>query len=171
LSEEPVIVVDRPPLDEGTASLDQILEESFEGLYLWHARKTLREVERVRVAKIGDEAVGLAMLRNIGAEAGYVYYIAVSPRHRGRGVGGRLLRDALEHFEGNGSEEVYASIEDGNEESRALFRSAGFRETGLGELSRKYGTVRALDMYRKMLVVPGEKLFCRELKEDPRPIR
>jgi L-amino acid N-acyltransferase YncA len=164
-----IVIVDVPPGARRAESLDPILEESFEGLYLWHARRTLREVERVRVARMGGgggEVIGLAMLTNISAEAGYVYYIAVAPGHRKRGVGGRLLRDALEYFAGNGSEEVYASIEEGNVESMALFISAGFRETDHSELSRKYGALRALDMYRKMLVVLGEKLFFKELKEE-----
>jgi ribosomal protein S18 acetylase RimI-like enzyme len=166
LSEEEEELVDVPP-SERRALLDPILEESFKGLYLWHARRTLREVERVRAASIGGEVVGLAMLTNVSSEAGYVYYIAVAPEHRRRGVGRRLLGDALEYFEGRGSEEVYASIEEQNVESMALFASAGFRKTDHDELSRKYGAFRALDMYRKMLVVPGEELFFKELRKAP----
>ena len=140
-----------------------ILEESFDGLYLWHAKRTLLEVDRVRAAKIDGEIVGVAMLKNLGSGLGYVYYVAVTPKHRKKGVGRRLLSDALEYFASHGSEEVYASIEEENVESRALFGSMGFRETSYGELSRKYGAVRAFELYRKMLVVPGENLFSKEL--------
>jgi L-amino acid N-acyltransferase YncA len=164
LTDDNIVVVVDAPSSGGRTLLDPILEGSFEGLYLWHARRMLREVERVRVARIGGgEVVGLAMLTNISAEAGYVYYIAVAPAQRKMGIGARLLRDALEYFADNGSEEAYASIEEGNVESMALFTSAGFRETGHAELSRKYGALRALDMYRKMLVVSGERLFFKAL--------
>ena len=33
------------------AALEQILEESFEGWYLRHSKRTLREVEEVRAAR------------------------------------------------------------------------------------------------------------------------
>ena len=35
---------------QARASLIPILEESFEGLYLWHARRTLQSIEVVREA-------------------------------------------------------------------------------------------------------------------------
>jgi ribosomal protein S18 acetylase RimI-like enzyme len=144
-------------------SLDTILVESFKGLYLWHARRTLREIELVRAARIDGEYAGLAMLKRLDDEVGYIYYIAVAQRHRRKGVGGQLLRDALSHFSSIGSKEAYASIEEDNVESAALFGSMGFRKTSYEELSMKYGKIRALDMYRRMLVVPGETLFCKAL--------
>jgi L-amino acid N-acyltransferase YncA len=59
--------------------------------------------------------------------------------------------------------EVYASIEGDNVESAGLFRSRGFERTSYGKVSRKHGRIRALNMYRKMLVVPGEILLCLQL--------
>jgi len=72
-----------------------ILEEGFSGLYLWHARRTLHSAELVRVALVGGEPAGLVIPKRIGADIGYVYYIAVAKRFRGRGVGGALLDDVL----------------------------------------------------------------------------
>ncbi len=158
MSDEPTIV-DLAPGERD--SLDSILEESFEGLYLWHARKMLREIELVRAAKVGGEFVGLVMLKKLNDEVGYLYYLAVAANHRRRGVGGVLLRNALDYFVSIGSREAYASIEEENDESAALFVSMGFRRTSYDELSRKYGKIRALDMYRRMLVVPGEILYCK----------
>ncbi len=150
------------PSDERD-SLDEILEESFEGLYLWHARRTLAEIELVRAAKIDEAYAGLAMLKRLSDEVGYVYYIAVARKHRRNRIGGRLLRNSLDYFSSIGSRVVYASIEEGNIESSTLFQSMGFRKTSYDELSRKYGRVRALGMYRRMLVVPGEVLFYKVL--------
>ena len=147
-------------------SLDAILGGSFEGLYLWHARRTLREIELVRAMRIDGEYAGLAMLENLNGEVGYVYYIAVARRHRRKGVGRQLLSDALNHFLSIGSKEVYASIEEDNVESAALFGSMGFMKTSYDELSRRYGKIRAIDMYRRMLVVPGETLFFKVLSAD-----
>jgi hypothetical protein len=44
-----VAVVDVPEGER--ARLLPILEESFEGLYLWHARRTLQSIETVRAAR------------------------------------------------------------------------------------------------------------------------
>lgn len=148
---------------EHREALDPVLEESFEGWYLRHSRRTLREIEAVRVAKVNEEAVGLVMLKRLSESIGYVYYIAVLKSWRGNGIGGRLLQDALDYFASLGVNEVYASIEDENIESLTLFGKRGFVRTNYSEVSRRHGVVHALSMYRSMLVVPGESLFHREL--------
>src|SRR5580692_760715 len=114
--------------ERGRDELDTILDESFEGRYLWHAKKTLAEIETVRVAYIGETPVGLAMLKVVRAGAGYVYYIAVGAAHRKEGIGTRLLEDSLRYFAGIGAKEVYASVGSDNVESNALFRGHGFRK-------------------------------------------
>ena len=74
-------------------------------------------------------------------------------------MAGRLLDDALGHFRVEGVSEVYASVEEDNEPSLALFKSRGFARTGFGEVSKKRGAIGALIMYREMLAVPGETLL------------
>jgi ribosomal protein S18 acetylase RimI-like enzyme len=145
--------------------LIQILEESFEGIYLRHSKRTLRDSELVKVAWLNSERVGLVILKDLGKKSGYVYYIAVRRHFRGQGVAGKLLDDALEHFFKKGMEEVYASVEEDNEESKRLFASRGFEETGYERLSKKYGRVSAALLYGKMWVVPGEKLLHKELSQ------
>lgn len=148
--------------DSERASLEQILEESFTGIYLRHAKRTLSDVETVRVIRVGGASVGLAMLKLLTKEAGYVYYIAVVPSSRGKGLATKLLLDALDYFARVGATEVYASVGEDNEESKALFLGRGFRRTDFGEVSKKYGSLRALAMYRGMWVVPGEMLLVRD---------
>ncbi len=148
---------------ERRGALDRVLEESFEGWYLRHSRRTLREIEVVRVMKINEEATGVVMLKRLSERIGYVYYVAVLRNQRRKGIGSRLLQDALDYFASLGVGEVYASIEDDNAESLALFRSKDFSRTNYSEVSRRYGVIRALGLYRRMLVVPGESLFFREL--------
>ncbi len=157
---EPVIV----DVDHGErSSLEPILEESFEGWYLRHSTKTLHEAELVRGASVGGRLVGLTMLKTLGDGIGYVYYIAVAKEFRRRGLGRRLLEDALSHFSGVSAREVYASAE--NDEGVALFLSEGFRRTDFGQVSKKYGLLRAVSLYRSMLAVPGEVLLEKDLAE------
>ena len=120
----------------------------------------MMKVEVVREAVADEHPVGLVMLKTLNDSMGYVYYIAVARDYRRKKVATRLLEHSLEYFSGLGVREVYASIKEGNVESDGLFRSRGFSRTSYRELSGKYGYLRALNLYRKMLVVPGETLLC-----------
>jgi ribosomal protein S18 acetylase RimI-like enzyme len=103
------------------------------------------------------------MLKTLNETAGYVYYVAVARDFRRKKIGSTLLDHALEHFLGLGTREVYASIENDNVESAGLFKSRAFEKTSYSWVSKKYGTLRALYMYRQMVVVPGEILLCRQI--------
>jgi ribosomal protein S18 acetylase RimI-like enzyme len=103
--------------------------------------------------------VGLVMLKTLGKNVGYVYYIAVAKASRKRGIGKLLLEDALQHFKASNAKEVFASVEKDNEPSEALFASEGFTRTSFGDVSKKYGSLHTANMYREMLVVPGEVLL------------
>jgi ribosomal protein S18 acetylase RimI-like enzyme len=139
--------------------LDWILEESFEGWYLWHSKKTLRDVEVVRAAISSGEPAGLVMLKTLEGTVGYVYYIAVARASRKKGVGKLLLENALQLFKASNLNEVFASVEKENQPSEALFASEGFAKTSFGEVSKRHGSLHAANMYRAMTVVPGEILL------------
>ena len=155
------LVIDEVAASE-RAPLEAILDQCFTGIYLRHARRTLADVETVRVARMDGTPIGLAMLKLLTENAGYVYYIAVLPSSRRTGVGARLLADSLEHFAVAGASEVYASVGAHNVESKALFMGRGFRRTDYGEVSKKYGALKAFSMYRSMWVVPGEMLLVKD---------
>jgi ribosomal protein S18 acetylase RimI-like enzyme len=152
-----VVIVDVPKGER--AGLEWILEESFEGWYLMHSKRTLRNIELVRAAMSSGKRVGLVMLKTLEGGIGYVYYIAVATANRKKGIGKLLLEDALRHFKASSAEEVFASVERDNVPSEALFASEGFTRTGFGEVSKRHGHLQALNMYREMLVVPGEVLL------------
>jgi ribosomal protein S18 acetylase RimI-like enzyme len=144
------------------SSLVPILEESFEGLYLWHSKRTLRGIELVKAVRVGGEYAGVSMLKTVAEGAGYVYYIAVSSRFRRRGLGGILLDDALSHFAGVGADDVLASVEDDNLESNSLFSSRGFVRTDRSYIAGRYGQIRSLVMYREMMIVHGEVVLRKD---------
>ena len=143
------------------ARLESILDESFEGLYLWHSKKTLREAETVRAAVSAGEPIGLIIPKTLEKGVGYIFYVAVAKPHRGTGVASLLVKDALDRFRAEGVLEVFASVEKENLPSERLFAAEGFARTSLGEVSRGHGTVHALNMFRIMVVVPGEVLLRR----------
>jgi ribosomal protein S18 acetylase RimI-like enzyme len=140
-----------------------ILDRSFEGWYLWHSKRTLRRVSLVRKAAVEGRAVGLSMLKEVGEGVGYVFYLAVLPDFRRRRIGGSLLDDALSLFASQGESCVYATVEEDNEPSLALFRSRGFVEVGFDDLARLHGRLRAVYMLHGMTAVTGEVVLRREL--------
>ncbi len=141
------------------ADLEWILEESFEGWYLMHSKRTLRDVELVRVAMSSGKPVGLVMVKMLEKGVGYVYYIAVARAHRKQGIAKLLLEDALRLFKASKLKEVFASVEENNIPSEALFASEGFTRTSFTEVSKNHGSLHTLNMYRAMTVVPGEILL------------
>ena len=148
------------------APLEKILEESFEGWYLRHSKGKLLQLEAVRAAVTSGAPVGLVMLKTLEPRIGYVYYIAVAKAHRRMGVAKLLLKDSLGRFREAGVEEVFAGIETGNAPSEGLFVSEGFTQTGFGEVVRRFGTIRAINMYRMMVIVPGEELLWKRFPSD-----
>jgi ribosomal protein S18 acetylase RimI-like enzyme len=145
------------------SSLEPILEKSFEGWYLWHSKRTLMNIDEVYSAKMGEENVGLVMLEMLDKKTGYVYYIAVPPEHRGQKIASRLVDFSMKRFQDEGAEIVFASVSEDNAESNALFKTHGFRPTNYGEVSKKYGKLGAINMYRKMVIVSGEILLEKEI--------
>ena len=147
-----------------------VLEESFDGLYLWHSKRTLSSIEVVRAARTANgEDAGLVMLKLIGNTQGYVYYVAVPSRFRRRGIGGRLVDDAVSYLAGRGVGELFASVPGDNVESSALFFSKGFKRVDRSEMAERYGRMRSLLMYREMMMVPGEILLRKGLEAKLQP--
>jgi ribosomal protein S18 acetylase RimI-like enzyme len=144
-----------------------VVRDGFEGIYRWHAKRTLREIERVRGAVDGAEVVGVAMLERLLPEVGYVYYVAVRSDRRRRGIAARLLDDALAWFSTGGTRIVYAAAEEENAASLALFRSRGFRIVEPGEPRYRDGGLGAWGLRSRMRVVWGEVLLGLRLRPEP----
>lgn len=164
LASNPAIQILRVEGSEREA-LDSILDKSFEGWYQRHAKRTLREIETVFVARMGETNIGVSMLKKLSPELGYVYYIAVDSEYRGQKVGSKLLDASLDYFSNEGADVVFASLLQEHDEGRYLFESRGFRGTNFKEVAKRYGHLHALNMYRKMLVVTGELVVFKELSK------
>jgi len=154
---EGVTIVDLPV--ESRELAIPVLLEGFVGVYRWHAKRTLREATTVRAAQVGGVLAGVAMLERLVPEVGYVYYVAVGAAFRRRGIGGRLLDDALERFRREGADVVYAAVDEENVASLALFRSRGFRRVERKERGYREGGLGAWGLRSRMWLVSGEVLL------------
>lgn len=72
-----------------------------------------------------------------GGRTGMVHDLAIAPGRRGTGLGKTLLRIALNELRAMGAIEASVRIDVGNPAGIALFRSAGFRQTGAGVTYRR----------------------------------
>ena len=149
----------------GREEVVPIIRACFTGYYRWHAKRTLRDVPWVRAAVVDGRLTGFSLLTLLAPEAGYVYYLAVDPAFRRRGVGARLLDDALRLLGGRAARVVYAAVEVDNDPSLALFRGRSFREVAKDEPHYTEGGLGAYGLRAKMRIVRGEALLG--LRLDP----
>ena len=136
-----------------------ILRESFEGIYRWHAKRTLLRVPIARMVEVEGAVAGVSLLEWLDPTVAYVYYLFVGRAFRNRGIGGRLLDDALDRFRNGGAEVVFAAHEDENVASRRLFLARGFREVDRSEPPVQEGGLGARGYRSRMMVVAGESLL------------
>jgi len=135
------------------------LKDGFVGIYRWHAKRTLRSATWVRAAVLGDEVAAVSVLERLDPEVGYVYYLSTAAGHRRRGLGARLLDDALELFRREDIRVVYGAAEEDNHPSIALFHSRGFRNVERKELGFREGGLGAWGLRSRMTLVGGEVLL------------
>ena len=96
-----------------------------------------RPFSRPFVAQGPDGAVlGYVVCWHIAGES-HLLNIAVRPDSRGRGIGERLVREAIRRGARAGSERIHLEVRVGNEEAQALYRKCGFTFMGI---RKKYYT-------------------------------
>ena len=129
-----------------------------------HSKRTLRDIDKVFGASLGKKNVGVVMLKFVDPRIGYVYYIAVDAKYRGMKIGSRLLDFSLSYFSNLAADTVFASLTtEHGDESKYLFLSKGFKITSFSEVAKRFGRLRAVNLYRKMLVVYGETVAYKDL--------
>lgn len=153
----PVELIDL--VGEGRERAVPVLKDGFEGIYRWHAKRTLRTATWVRAAVLRSVVVGVSVLERLDPDVGYVYYLSTAQSHRREGIGGLLLDDALALFRREGAVVAYGAVEEENDSSIALFRSRGFRPVERKELGFREGGLGAWGLRSRMTLVGGELLF------------
>lgn len=81
-------------------------------------------IARVSLDLAGSIAIDAGRVREEGAR---LRWFIVHPRHQGRGIGRRLLQEALSHCRENGVDRVFLWTFRGLDAARHLYESAGFR--------------------------------------------
>ncbi len=159
----------RPAAEKDRQKINKIINDSFDRIYAFYARMSFRNLENALVAgENGDPAgiinwrileTGDATLYPSGINLGYLFWLAVSPLERRKGMGENLIKAAIDIIGSReGVSEIYAGVEKKNHASRALIEKLGFKKIRRDYLRTRYGAA-GKRIFREMWVMPWEDLF------------
>ena len=93
----------------------------------WYKKVLLILLYPYFVAEVNGKFAGFVILRKINSNTGEVYLIAVSKECRGKGIGNKLLEEALNRFKKNGISKCISWVRLSNEVAKRMYLKAGFR--------------------------------------------
>lgn len=98
----------------------------------WSMNSVLGAIKRsqVLVAQTGGKLSGYCIFMN-AADEGEILRIAVPDNMRKKGIGRKLLEKALDSMKERGVMTVYLEVRRSNEAAIALYKSSGFKESGV----------------------------------------
>ena len=88
-------------------------------------RKLKIQRELFFVAELDLRIVGTAM-GGYDGHRGWVYYVAVDPRYRKRGIGEALMRKVEDGLRAIGCHKINLQVREGNEEVVAFYKKLGY---------------------------------------------
>jgi ribosomal-protein-alanine acetyltransferase len=121
--DRPLVI--RPARKQDVAELDRIQRLSPEAV-LWEPSAYLSY--DCRVAEQRGRVAGFVVCRELSADEAEILSLVVDPDLRRRGIGARLLGDALERRAGA---TWYLEVRESNERARNLYRKQGFLDISL----------------------------------------
>jgi ribosomal protein S18 acetylase RimI-like enzyme len=125
----PAGVTLRPGTPKDLPAIAAVDAESFDEFWRYDDEILHRSMEREHpvVAEVEDKVIGYTLSTLHGVEA-TVGRLAVVPSGRHSGVGSALLADAVATAARRGAAGITLCTQEDNEDSRRLYRRAGFRE-------------------------------------------
>ena len=111
------------------AAIDAAVFPSNAWGYESYYRSALNGYDHLTAELCGGEVRGFALLRCF--DDAELIRIAVSPEHRRRGIGRRLLSELIEETGRRGIHDIFLEVRSGNAAAIGLYRSAGFENAGI----------------------------------------
>ena len=99
-------------------------------------RKLSEQPELFLVATEKDTLVGSAMV-GFDGHRGWVYYLAVSPQHRGLSIGRALMQEAEQLLIERGCPKINLLVRSSNAEVIAFYRKLGYTQDDVVSLGRR----------------------------------
>jgi ribosomal protein S18 acetylase RimI-like enzyme len=87
--------------------------------------KLQRDPELFLVAELGNRIVG-SVIGGWDGRRGWIYHLAVDPKHQRKGVGLGLVREVEKRLIAKGAKKVNAQVYKWNERSSKFFKAVGY---------------------------------------------
>ena len=139
-------LVVRPARLEDASALEAIATEA--GLSFQAARDLERPYVSVLVASVADELVGFLSIQHTVDEA-EILDLGVSAAYRRRGIGKRLLDQAMAIARERAARQLFLEVRRGNAAAVALYRAGGLSQ--VGERKRYYRDSEDALLFRILL--------------------
>jgi ribosomal-protein-alanine N-acetyltransferase len=101
------------------------------------------------VVKLGEKVVGYTCLWHLDAQL-EVANFAVSPDHRGKGIGERIMKKILLEAKERGCKSIILSVRESNLPAIKLYTKFGFVEVGRRKKYYRLPTEDALTMHKNL---------------------
>jgi GNAT superfamily N-acetyltransferase len=151
-------------------AIDGILDSSFTRIYAYYAKKSFASLENTLVAVNDAEVIGVINWRVYTAPTitiGYLFWLAVLPGYRKKGIGSDLMRQAIQFiYQKNGPIDIYTAAEKKNKISINLIEKEGFTMVIKKEIRQQYGKNYAA-LFGEMMVMPWECLYVKRAIAEP----
>ena len=121
----------RPYSELDEAAVAELWRQVFPGSPSWNhpetdiQRKLSVQRELFLVAALGSEIVGTAMAGYDG-HRGWVYYVAVNPRHRRQGIGTALMNNVEQRLASLGCPKLNLQVRASNHEVVSFYENLGY---------------------------------------------
>jgi N-acetylglutamate synthase-like GNAT family acetyltransferase len=145
-------------------AIDGILDSSFTRIYAYYAKKSFANPENTLVALNDAEVIGVINWRVYKLPEitiGYLFWLAVLPGYRKKGIGLDLMRQATQSiYKKNGPIDLYTAAEKKNKISRKLVEKEGFVMADKKKIRQQYGR-NYKGLFGDMMVMPWECLYVK----------
>ena len=121
----------RPYLESDEAAVAELWREVFPDAPSWNRpetdirRKLNTQRDLFLVATIGSKLVGTAMA-GFDGHRGWVYYVAVRPKHRRQGIGTALMERVERGLAGLGCPKLNLQVRANNEQVVSFYKRLGY---------------------------------------------
>ncbi len=134
----------RPYVESDEPAVARLWREVFPDAPAWNhpetdiRRKLSVQRELFFVATAGEELVGTAMAGDDG-HRGWVYYVAVSPQQRRRGIGAALMNRAERELASRGCPKLNLQVRASNHEVVAFYHALGYQTEERVSMGKRLG--------------------------------